>query len=76
MGTAWHGSRWPRPQGAAGMPGIIVPRKTVLELRKLVDEGDEEVEIALGETKIRCAVGDGGADLEADRRHRSRITTA
>ena len=29
------------PEGAAGMPGVIVPRKTVLELRKLVDEGDE-----------------------------------
>src|SRR5213075_340005 len=25
------------PEGAAGMPGIIVPRKTVLELRKLID---------------------------------------
>jgi len=46
------------PEGAAGMPGIIVPRKTVLELRKLVDEGDEEVQIGLGDTKIRCAVGD------------------
>jgi len=45
------------PEGAAGMPGIIVPRKTVLELRKLVDEGDEEVRISLGETKIRVAVG-------------------
>ena len=48
------------PEGAAGMPGIIVPRKTVLELRKLVDEGaaDEEVQIALGEAKIRCAIGE------------------
>jgi DNA polymerase-3 subunit beta len=46
------------PEGAAGMPGIIVPRKTVLELRKLVDEGDEEVQIGLGDTKIRCGVGD------------------
>jgi DNA polymerase III subunit beta len=47
------------PEGAAGMPGIIVPRKTVLELRKLVDEGaEDEVQIALGETKIRCAVGE------------------
>ena len=45
------------PEGAAGMPGVIVPRKTVLELRKLVDEGDEEVRIALGETKIRVAIG-------------------
>jgi DNA polymerase-3 subunit beta len=45
------------PEGAAGMPGVIVPRKTVLELRKLVDEGEEEVRIELGETKIRVAVG-------------------
>jgi DNA polymerase III subunit beta len=46
------------PEGAAGMPGIIIPRKTVLELRKLVEEGGEEVQIALGETKIRCAIGE------------------
>ena len=47
------------PEGAAGIPGIIVPRKTVLELRKLVEEGnDEEVQIALGDTKIRCAIGE------------------
>ena len=46
------------PEGAAGMPGIIVPRKTVLELRKLVDEGEDEVQIGLGETKIRCAIGE------------------
>ena len=57
------------PEGAAGMPGIIVPRKTVLELRKLVDEGDEEVQIALGETKIRVRGRRGRTDLEADRRH-------
>jgi DNA polymerase-3 subunit beta len=48
------------PEGAAGMPGIIVPRKTVLELRKLVEEGEAEaeVQIALGETKIRVAIGE------------------
>ncbi len=28
----------PLPEGAAGMPGVIVPRKTVTELRKLLDE--------------------------------------
>src|SRR3546814_11235673 len=28
----------PQPQGAAGMPDVIVPRKCVAELRKLVDE--------------------------------------
>ncbi len=46
------------PEGAAGMPGIIVPRKTVLELRKLIEESEHEVQIGLGETKIRLAVGE------------------
>ena len=46
------------PEGAAGMPGVIIPRKTVLELRKLVDEGDDEIQVSLGETKIRCAIGE------------------
>jgi DNA polymerase-3 subunit beta len=46
------------PEGAAGMPGIIVPRKTVLELRKLVEESEDEVQIGLSETKIRLAIGE------------------
>jgi DNA polymerase-3 subunit beta len=45
------------PEGAAGMPGIIVPRKTVAELRKLADEGADEIQLALSETKIRFSVG-------------------
>jgi DNA polymerase-3 subunit beta len=46
------------PEGAAGMPGVIVPRKAVGELRKLVDEVDAEVSVALSETKIRFVFGD------------------
>ena len=46
------------PKGAGGMPGVIVPRKTVLELRKLVEESEEEVQISLSETKIRIAIGE------------------
>ncbi len=45
----------PLPDGAAGMPGIIVPRKTVNELRKLIDETEDEIEIALSDTNIRFA---------------------
>ncbi len=45
----------PLPEGAAGMPGVIVPRKTVNELRKLIDETDEAIEVALSDTKIRFA---------------------
>ncbi len=48
----------PLPEGAAGMPGVIVPRKTVVELRKLLDEGGDEVTISLSETKIRFAFDD------------------
>jgi len=47
----------PLPEGAAGMPGVIVPRKTVAELRKLLDEEAEEVTLSLSETKIRFAFG-------------------
>jgi len=47
------------PDGAAGMPGVIVPRKTVMELRKLLDEVDEPVRVELSESKIRFNFGQG-----------------
>jgi DNA polymerase-3 subunit beta len=45
----------PLPEGAEGMPGVIVPRKTVAELRKLIEETDKPVAVALSDTKIRFA---------------------
>ena len=45
------------PDGAAGMPGVIVPRKAVLELRKVSEESDELVSISLSATKIRFVCG-------------------
>jgi DNA polymerase-3 subunit beta len=48
----------PLPEGASGMPGVIVPRKAVMELRKLLDEVSEDVTISLSETKIRFVLGD------------------
>ncbi len=48
----------PLPEGAAGMPGVIVPRKTVGELRKLLDELDQDVSVSLSDTKIRFTFGD------------------
>src|SRR3546814_12854954 len=33
----------PQPQGASGMPDVIVPRKCVVEIRKLLDEADGAV---------------------------------
>jgi DNA polymerase-3 subunit beta len=41
------------PEGAGQMPGVIVPRKTVSEVRKLIDETGASVRIALSETRVR-----------------------
>ncbi len=43
------------PEGAAEVPGVIVPRKTVGELRKLLDDDEARIEVSVSETKIRFA---------------------
>jgi len=45
------------PAGCEGMPGIIVPRKTVGEIQKLVENEDLAVQVELSENKIRLTVG-------------------
>ena len=48
----------PRPDGAEGMPDVIVPRKCVAELRKLLEEAlDKNVEIDLSASKVRFTLG-------------------
>src|SRR3954470_13801221 len=46
------------PSGAAGMPGIIVPRKTVGEVQRLIEDGEAEVAVELSQGKIRFSIGD------------------
>ena len=43
------------PAGAEEMPGVIVPRKTVGEMRKLLDDDDAVIAVSVSETKIRFA---------------------
>jgi DNA polymerase-3 subunit beta len=45
------------PDGAEAMPGIIIPRKTVGELQKLVDNPDIAVTVELSDSKIRFTIG-------------------
>ncbi len=47
----------PLPEGAETIPGVIVPRKTVGELRKLLDEASGSVEIGLSDTRVQFTVG-------------------
>ena len=46
-----------RPDGAAGMPDVIIPRKCVGELRKLLDEIDGTVGVSLSASKVRFDLG-------------------
>jgi len=51
----------PRPDGAEGMPDVIVPRKAVAELRKLLEEAlDGNVQVDLSASKIRFTLGGEG----------------
>ncbi len=51
----------PAPEGAEGLPGVIVPRKTVQEARRLLDDCGEEVEVQISQAKVRFDFG--GATL-------------
>jgi DNA polymerase-3 subunit beta len=47
----------PKPDGADGMPDVIIPRKCVSELRKLLEEVEGTVEVSLSPTKVRFGLG-------------------
>jgi len=47
----------PAPAGSPGMPGIIVPRKTVSEIIKLIEDNNAEIEVDVSTTKIRFTIG-------------------
>jgi DNA polymerase-3 subunit beta len=46
------------PKGAQGMPGVIIPRKTINELKRLLDDASDHVEVSVSSQKIRFALGD------------------
>ncbi|MBI1251406.1 MAG: DNA polymerase III subunit beta [Alphaproteobacteria bacterium] len=41
------------PDGAQGMPGVIVPRKTITELHRLLADATEPVEVAVSQQKVK-----------------------
>lgn len=49
----------PLPKGAEDLKGVIIPRKTVGEIRKLLDDGSiENVTVEISENKVRFSVTD------------------
>lgn len=49
----------PLPDGAASMPGVIVPRKAIAELSRLLEDAEDHVEIAVSTAKIQFGFGPG-----------------
>jgi len=45
------------PEGASGIPGIIAPRKTIGELRKLIDESSDDIKVEASESRVRFTFG-------------------
>ena len=43
----------PLPQGADEVSGIIIPKKTIFELRKVLDDADGDISISMNENKIK-----------------------
>ena len=43
----------PLPDGAKDMPGVIIPRKAINEVRKLIDEAGDTIEIGLSDNKLK-----------------------
>jgi DNA polymerase-3 subunit beta len=48
----------PAPEGAAGMPGVIAPRKAVNEIQKLLEDMSQDVAIEISTAKARFQFGD------------------
>ncbi len=47
----------PAPDGATGMPGVIVPRKAVSELQRLAEDPSMEVRVEISAAKARFIFG-------------------
>ena len=43
----------PLPHGAENMSGIIIPKKTTLELRRILDDANGDVQIELSSSKVK-----------------------
>ncbi len=47
----------PAPNGAIGMPGVIVPRKAVFEVQKLIEDASMDVRVEISAAKARFTFG-------------------
>jgi len=46
------------PEGLAGAPGVIIPRKTIIEARRLLDDAGETTTLSVSDRKVRFGFGE------------------
>jgi DNA polymerase-3 subunit beta len=47
----------PAPEGSVGAPGVIVPRKTIQEARRLLEDAGDTVDLLISAQKVRFEFG-------------------
>ncbi len=47
----------PAPEGWVGLPGVIIPRKTIQEARRLLEDAGETVDLQVSTAKVRFEFG-------------------
>jgi DNA polymerase-3 subunit beta len=60
VATDGHRLGWaqmPTPEGAAGMPGVIIPKRTAQELQRLTEGTDEPIAVEVTALKVRFGIG-------------------
>jgi DNA polymerase-3 subunit beta len=45
------------PEGCVGSPGVIIPRKTIQEVRRLLEDAGESIELQVSAQKVRFEFG-------------------
>ena len=46
------------PEMAENMPGVIIPKKTVLELKRILEDVETEVTVSVSESKVKFYIND------------------
>ena len=64
----------PAPEGATGTPGVIVPRKTIQEARRLMEDAGENIDVQVERAEGPLRFRPRRPDLQGHRRLLSQTT--
>ena len=53
------------PDGSGEIPGVIIPRKTIMEIRKLLEDEEGMVNLSVSDNKIMLSINDGNNKISS-----------